>query len=204
MYEDVDPSQLQESGCAEGEKERTGPDDPIEELEGLILAQDCNGFGQSGKVPWQLQDLSFAEKLLISQGRFRARENERNAIMFAAPIVKIYNILPPSQDDISEILAFIFVGPARSTDREYVRTPMLVRRQKIQDALDWLKLNYEDYVSLEISQENLMSLPESGIPCCVDWKQSEEADSNNIAAAMSSHDPGDGTENGSCSFSVLD
>ncbi|KAJ7077028.1 hypothetical protein C8R44DRAFT_543988, partial [Mycena epipterygia] len=127
-----------------------------------------------------------------------------NANMFAAPVVKVYNILPPSADDISDVLAFVFVGPARPSDEDYVRTPTLVRRQKVQDALDWLKLNHCDYEQLIISQENLKNLPESGIPCGVDWKKTEQGESNNVAEAMSVYDNGDeeGTTAGPCSFSV--
>ncbi|KAJ7088932.1 hypothetical protein C8R44DRAFT_561738, partial [Mycena epipterygia] len=127
-----------------------------------------------------------------------------NAIMFATPVVKVYNILPPSQDEISEVLAFVFVGPARPSDQEYVRTPMLVRRKRVQDALNWLKLNHSDYEQLSISAENLSALPESGIPCGVDWKRTEEDESNNLAAAMSQHDDTEehGTIKGPCSFSV--
>ena len=34
-----------------------------------------------------------------------------NAIMFANPTSKVYDILPPSLDEISEVLAFIYIGP---------------------------------------------------------------------------------------------
>lgn len=112
-----------------------------------------------------------------------------NAIMFSAPMVKIYNVLPPTRDEISEGLAFIFVGPARPTDQDYQRTPMPVRRRRVRDALDWLKLNHSDYQDLLISLENLAELPEAGIPCGVDWKGTAKGESNNVAAAMSVHDP---------------
>jgi len=36
---------------------------------------------------------------------------------------------------------------------------MLVRRQNVQEALEWLKLNHQDYEDLEISQDNLASYP---------------------------------------------
>lgn len=78
---------------------------------------------------------------MCDQGSGRGKMST-NAIMFSAPVVKVYNIFPPPKDEINEILAFVFVGPARPSDEEYVRTPMLVRRQKIKDALDWLKLNH--------------------------------------------------------------
>ncbi|KAJ7133234.1 hypothetical protein C8R44DRAFT_611372 [Mycena epipterygia] len=207
-------------------KERFSEDDPIEELDDCSsVCVDCEErlrknvlplFSLAneiwiGEVPCQLRDLSFAEKMLIAKVRHNRcvvrvasgrGKMSANAVMFAAPVVKVYNILPPSADDISEVLAFVFVGPARPSDEDYVRTPMLVRRSKVQDALEWLKLNHSDYAQLTVSQENLNNLPESGIPCGVDWKQTEEGESNNVAAAMSVHDNGDeeGTTAGPCSF----
>ncbi|KAJ7083513.1 hypothetical protein C8R43DRAFT_909503, partial [Mycena crocata] len=263
MCEDMDPEKIEESGCAVcgqltpnieltprdeldldwdllcrpgvTRKERFHNDDPVEELEGPILLDNCNSVCADcearmrsrvlplfslanhiwiGQVPWQLQDLSFAEKMLIAKVRHNRcvirvasgrGKMSANAIMFSSPVVKVYHILPPSKDDISEVMAFIFVGPARPTDQEYVRTPMLVRREKVRHALEWLKLNHEDYAQLEISSENLADLPESGIPCGVDWKQTDPDESNNVAAAMSVHESSEehGTGEGACSFSTL-
>ncbi|KAJ7191442.1 hypothetical protein GGX14DRAFT_537861 [Mycena pura] len=262
MCEDVDPSLLEESGCAvcgqltptvqltnlkdvqlnwdilcnDGvtRKERFHVHDPIEDVPGPVLANNCDGICISckarmrkgfapvhslsnhlwaGEIPRQLQNLSFAEKMLIAKVRHNRcvvrvasgrGKMSANAIMFATPIVKLYNVLPPTKDEVSEVLAFVFLAPTRPTEQDFVRTPMLVRRQYIKDALDWLKLNHSDYVDLDISLENLNSLPEAGIPCGVDWKPIEEDKSNNIAAATSVHDQGDelGTEAGPCSFSV--
>jgi hypothetical protein len=128
-----------------------------------------------------------------------------NAIMFATPIRKVYDILPLSRDELSEVLAFVFLGSAKPTDADFVHTPMFVRRQRVKAALDWLKLNHKDYISLEISDDNLNDLPEAGIPCGVDWKQTEGGDSNLVPEAMSVDNPGDvdeGTSSGPCSFAV--
>ncbi|KAJ7938557.1 hypothetical protein B0H13DRAFT_2226302 [Mycena leptocephala] len=128
-----------------------------------------------------------------------------NAIMFATPVVKVYNTLPLSQNEVSEVLAFVFLGSAKPTDEDFVRTPMLVRRQRVKDALDWLKLNHRDYEDLQISQQNLNFLPESGIPCGVDWKETAPNESNLVAEAMSVDNNGDedeGTSSGPCSFAV--
>ena len=41
---------------------------------------------------------------------------------------------------------------------------MLVRRNNVKDALEWLKLNHVDYEDLYISEENLNTYPLAGIP----------------------------------------
>jgi hypothetical protein len=51
-----------------------------------------------------------------------------NAIMFATPIMKVYNVLLLSRDELSEVLAFVFLGSAKPTEEDFVRTPMFVRR----------------------------------------------------------------------------
>lgn len=72
-------------------------------------------------MPPQLQELTYAEQVMITRvrhnrcvirvnpGRVRMHEN---AIMFARPASKVYPKLPPSRDEISEVLAFIFTGSA--------------------------------------------------------------------------------------------
>ncbi|KAJ6623834.1 hypothetical protein B0H10DRAFT_772277 [Mycena sp. CBHHK59/15] len=127
-----------------------------------------------------------------------------NAIMFENPTRQVYDILPPSQTELSEVIAFVFLGPTKPTDEEFTRTPMLVRRQRVKDALDWLILNHVDYAELSVSQENLDALPENGIPFGVDWKQSSHSESNPSLEQMSVDDDGgsEGTLNGPCTFAV--
>ncbi|KAJ6590396.1 hypothetical protein DFH09DRAFT_1244966 [Mycena vulgaris] len=104
-----------------------------------------------------------------------------NAIMFSQPVLKVYLKLPPSREEMSEV--------------DFDRTPMLVRRSKVSEALDWLKLNHEDYADLEISQENLLSYAEHDIPVVVDYRRAE---------ARSLNDPNEehGTAEGQCTFAV--
>ncbi|KAJ7883833.1 hypothetical protein B0H14DRAFT_3082409 [Mycena olivaceomarginata] len=156
-----------------------------------------------GKVPWQLKDLSYAEKMLVAKvchnrcvirvasGRGKL---SANAIMFANPTMKVYNILPPTRDELSEVLAFVFLGPSKPMEEEFRRTPIL--------ALDWLKLNHSDYSDLEISLDNLANLPEDGIPCSVEWKQTEEGETSKVPEQLSVHDDGEeeGTTSGPCTF----
>jgi hypothetical protein len=128
-----------------------------------------------------------------------------NAIMFAQPALKVYLKLPPSRDEISEVLAFIFTGSAAPTQEDFDRTPMLVRRQKVADALEWLKLNHEDNADLEISEENLLSYAHRDIPVVVDYKHTKGELTDSVPAdARSVFDKNleHGTTDGQCTFAV--
>jgi hypothetical protein len=95
-----------------------------------------------------------------------------NAISFANPTPIVYDVLPPSKDELDEILAFIYTGPCKPTPKDFEKTPLLVRRNKVANALEWLKLNHCDYYDLEISQRNLESYPEGGPPVIVEYLSS--------------------------------
>ncbi|KAJ7917962.1 hypothetical protein B0H13DRAFT_1465418, partial [Mycena leptocephala] len=69
-------------------------------LKGLVPVKSLANHIWIGKVPWALRDLSFAEKMLIATVRHnrcvvRVASGRgkmcANAIMFATPIVKVYN-----------------------------------------------------------------------------------------------------------------
>lgn len=185
-------------------KERTSKTDAVEDLPGPILDDACHhicvecelSLGNNnmpinalangiwiGAIPEQLRDLTFAECLLIAKIRHnrclirvssgRAKMTA-NVVMFANPILKIYKVLPPSREDLEEILAFIFTGPTQPGPEEIERTPMLVRRNKVANALEWLKLNHKDYQELEISQTNLESYPLKGVVVDPEYIQQRE------------------------------
>jgi hypothetical protein len=217
-----------------GRQERHCISDPVVSLKGPILAENCQHVCQTcqtflkknqkppqslansfwiGAIPSALQNMTFAEKMLISKIRHnkclvrvssgRAKMTA-NVIMFSNPTVKVYHSLPPSRQDISEVLAFVFQGPAKPTDDDIKRTPMLVRRNKVKDALEWLKLNHTDYEDLHISPENLNSYPLAGVPVDVEYSKSDPNLGNKIPTAMSIHDNEieEGTTNGPCPFTV--
>ena len=77
--------------------------------------------------------------------------------------------MPPPIDEMDEILAFIFTGPCQPTDDDFRRIPLLVRRNKVAKALEWLKLNHTDYADLEISYKNLESYPEDSPPVVMNY-----------------------------------
>ena len=217
-----------------GRYERLYESDPIMSLKGPILAENCdhvcgtcqlflkknkmppeslaNSFW-IGAIPLVLQNLTFAEKMLISKIRHnkclvrvssgRAKMTA-NVIMFSNPTVKVYHALPPSRREISEILAFVFQGPVQPTESDIKRTPMLVRRNVVKDALEWLKLNHVDYEDLNISFENLNDYPLVGVPVNIEYSKSDPESGNKFASAMSVYDNEfeEGTTDGPCPFTV--
>jgi hypothetical protein len=217
-----------------GRLERIHESDPVMSLKGPILAEGCDHccvtcrtFLKKGKMPPEslansfwigsipsvLKNLTFAEKMLISKIRHnkclvrvssgRAKMTA-NVIMFANPTVKVYHALPPSRREISEVLAFVFQGPIQPTESDIKRTPMLVRRNVVRDALDWLKLNHTDYEDLYISLDNLGEYPLAGVPVNIEYSKSDPESGNKFASAMSNHDNEieDGTTEGPCPFTV--
>jgi hypothetical protein len=209
-------------------------DEPITELNGPIVAEGCSHVcvdcesalvnkkipksalalhNWVGAVPPQLQDLTYAEKLMIAKVRHnkcvvrvhsgRVRMSA-NAIMFSQPILKVYQKLPPSREEMQEILAFVYIGSAQPTLEDFERTPLLVRRKKVLEALEWLKLNHEGYSELEISIENLNSYAERDIPVVVDYRHSAAEEESIPISAKAVNDDGEehGTDTGECTFVV--
>ena len=212
-------------------QERTSNADKINEIPGPVLEPDCrhvckeclvslkkgkmpkmslaNGLWL-GKVPKVLQDLKYAEKLLIARvrhnrcivkvkasGRYKMRAN---AIVFENPIPKVYDLLPPPLEEFDQILAFMFTGPCKPTKDDLKRTPLLVRRNKVANALRWLILNHLDYEGVEISEENLNQYPVEDVPVVIDYRESIV---NKEAEEFSLHDTeGDDGFDGDCSFVV--
>ncbi|KAF8578870.1 hypothetical protein K439DRAFT_1361020, partial [Ramaria rubella] len=163
-----------------------------------------------GQVPIQLRGLSYTEKLLIA----RVRKNycvvrvesgffkmQANAVLFPNPTPKIYQALPPHRNELDEILALIFTGPTKPTEKELRRTPLLVHSNKVHEALNWLKCNHKDYFDLDISIHNLNSYKDNEITFTIEYHQSH---SNKHAQSKSIHDcePEEGTAEGECPFVV--
>ncbi|KAJ7171226.1 hypothetical protein C8R46DRAFT_851822, partial [Mycena filopes] len=222
-------------GEAVTRRERFSSDDPIEDLPGPVLADGCKHICVTcekylsvkkvppnalvrhcwlGKVPEQLTGLSYAESVMIARIRHNrcvVRVNSgrvrmhANTIMFAQPALKVYKKLPPSRAEMNEVLAFVFTGSSAPTQEDFDRTPMLVRRDKVARALEWLKLNHEGYSDLEISEENLQSYALKDVPVVVDFRRTKADPSDSIPTiARSVFDKGEehGTENGKCTFAV--
>jgi Helitron helicase-like domain at N-terminus len=211
--------------------ERNVYSDPVQEIKGPVIDHECSSVCRScrqilhrghvptyalanglwlGKTPPVLQDLKFAERMLISRVRHNhcvvrvssgMTKMTANAVTFENPMPKIYQALPPPLEELDQVLAFIYTGPCKPTLEDLKRTPLLVRRNRVAMALEWLKLNHKDYYDLEISYENLMQYPEEGSPVVVTYKSAFE---NKLPEATSLHDneEEDGVEDGDCPFVV--
>ena len=90
-----------------------------------------------GKVPDELKNLRFVEKILIARVRHTCayvkvasgmRKMKANVVAFESPIPKIYSVLPPPREDLDEVLAILFTGPSKPTSEDFSRTPFQLER----------------------------------------------------------------------------
>ena len=232
---DLDLSILSDSGDEMiTREERKSSSDPIKRHAGPIrdFACDhiCEGCVKSirdeklprnslanglwiGKVPPELQDLSWMEKMMIARvnhnycvvrfsmsGLVGLHKLKANAISFSVPMPKVYQCLPPTREELDEVIAFIYIGTVKPTKEDWVRTPFLVRHRKVKAALDWLKLNHTDYAGIEISQERLDSYKEDEPPVIVDWHKADMFTDREATAVTPHHEDDGGTEEGRCPF----
>jgi len=214
--------------------ERLTPLDPHSEIPGPVMLSRCSGVcpsclnalrqtkcprlslangGWLGEVPPYLQDLSFAEKLMVSRmyhNKFIVRVGcgqmklKGNVILFTKPMQKVYAILPPPKDELQEILAVVFFGPTQPTIDDYKRIPLLVRHKKVLDALSWLRLNHSGYQDLSISLENLSQYKEDEPPVVVEWRWSANGTVRPEGLSKHSQDirEEEGVVEGKCPFIV--
>ena len=163
-----------------------------------------------GEVPKELKNLRYVEKILVAKVRHTCayvkvasgmRKMKANVVAFESPVPKIYAMLPPPREDIDEVLAILFTGPSKPTPEDFARTPFLVRRNAVINALEWLKLNHADYADIEISNENLAQYEETMPPVSVEYRPAE---TNKVPEGTSvfDHKDEDGTMEGDCAFTV--
>ncbi|KAF9465628.1 hypothetical protein BDZ94DRAFT_1320192 [Collybia nuda] len=135
--------------------ERKKSSDPIREFKGPVLDYQCdmvcnecrkilrkgevpkNALANNlwlGNVPDELSSLNFVEKLLVARVRHNCcfarvssgmKKLVSHVIAFESPMPKIYACLPPPVDEIDQVLAIMFTGPAQPTEKEFKRTPLL-------------------------------------------------------------------------------
>ena len=77
------------------------------------------GLGLDWDWTWSghgLPDYSWLSVMSSSSGMSKMK---CNAIMFENPTPKIYSCLPPPIEDLDEVLAFIFTGPAGPSPENY-------------------------------------------------------------------------------------
>ena len=164
-----------------------------------------------GEVPKVLCDLNYVERILVARIHHNCcfvkvassglKKMTAHVIAFESPLPKVYRILPPPVEDMDDVLAILFTGPSKPTEQDLTRLPLLVRRNHVRKALEWLKLNHVDYKDLEISYENLEKYPEDTPPVSVEYRCEE---SNKVPEGTSTFDNevDDGVATGDCPFIV--
>jgi len=212
---------LSRSRCEITHNERTTDSAPIKELPAPVLDPTCTNIcisykhslwkGQTFKyafakglwldtIPSQLQNLTFAEQLLIAyvcynkcivRVSFDMHTMKANAIIFENPTSKIYHVLSSSIEELDDVLAVIFTGPCRPTDKDTKWIPLLVWKHKVYSTLEWHKFSYD----------NLKEYPENGCPVVVAY---QHAETNKNAESTSAFDQNyeNGIEYGLCPFIV--
>ncbi|TFK59150.1 hypothetical protein BDN72DRAFT_733635, partial [Pluteus cervinus] len=102
---------------------------------------------------------------------------------------------------MEEVLAILFTGPAKPTEKDFARAALLVRRNNVIRALKWLKLNHKDYADIEISLSNMNQYSETAPPVSVEYKHAE---TNKIPETqdLTNMDKEDGVTAGDCPFMV--
>ena len=98
------------------------------------------------------------------------RKMKANIVAFELPIPKIYNILPPPYEELDEVLAILFTGPAKLTEKDFAHTPFLVRHNAVITVLEWLRLKHSNYAEIEISHENASQYDEDMPPVSVEYQ----------------------------------
>lgn len=164
-----------------------------------------------GEVPMELANLRFMEKILIAHVRTNScfvhvtssslRKMTSHVIAFESPVPKVYNRLPPPIEDMDDVLAMLFTGPCKPTEKEFQCTPLLVRCNHIAKAFKWLKLNHVDYADLEILYDKLSRYPEDSPPVSIEYQHSM---TNKVEEDTSEFDDAvdDGVSEGECLFLV--
>ena len=116
-----------------------------------------------GFVPTVLSDLTFIERQLIARihpvvSLYKIQNCQYgykgNIINFPQNVQEVADILPLKISDDSNVITIRL-----DTSNSY--HDFLVRRDAVHKALIWLKENNPFYKNVQISEENLLSLPES-------------------------------------------
>ncbi|KAG6904889.1 hypothetical protein DXG01_006440 [Tephrocybe rancida] len=180
-------------------------------LRGVVLNNALSNGFWIGPVPDVLKNLNWVEQLLIAKVRRSLcyahvsssglKKMNAHLIAFESPVQRVYEMLPPSRAELDDVLAVLFTGPCEPTGDDLKRTPLLVHRKAVKDALEWLKLNHITYSDVEISYDRLNEYPEHEPPVSIIYRKSAE-EMQTVDPAMFKVDGETGVDDGECPFVV--
>ena len=132
-----------------------------------------------GDVPDELKGLTIPEQKLISLYRHNSciiklhspwhssstaqPALKGNCITFPQNVSNIATSLPLSPNELAESIKIIFIGASKPS-RHHLRKVLTVRRQRILDALNWLKNNNTLYSHITLDRHIIDTLPDNDIP----------------------------------------
>jgi len=141
-----------------------------------------------GRVPWQIQVLTFPEQLLISLvyprvfvfklfpkkvGGIRdlsqlQRAMCGNVTLYAMDSKGVASmvegrLVPQHPRVLASLISVTYIGPGE-LPKPWLHTIFRVRRAVVHDALKWLKINNPYYTDIQISRANLNQLPDDDVP----------------------------------------
>ncbi|KAF7320708.1 ATP-dependent DNA helicase [Mycena chlorophos] len=128
-----------------------------------------------GEIPFVLEILTLPERLLIgiAGGKGWDRETINSGLRGNVSTYRLNtkeisemitgNLMPRPLGLLTAVIAVTFVG-AKNVPLLLLPDIFEVRRQRVADALLWLKANNPLYADVEISADRLSSLPEGGVP----------------------------------------
>ncbi|KAJ3870369.1 hypothetical protein F5051DRAFT_304231, partial [Lentinula edodes] len=149
----------------------------------IPLRSYANGLW-TGTLPLPLQDLTFLEEQCIARARatkcmFKLElgptgqyASRGNVCIFPQDPSPLTTCLPPPLSQLHDEICVILVGSpdAEVTVETLSRSPLLVRRSRIIEALRWLIQNNPLYADLNVGiiESNAAQYPENGIPIPVE------------------------------------
>ena len=175
-----------------------------------------------GPVPPELSDLTPIEEAMIARCRAKCwivqlkeesstiimPETQRGVrghiIIYPQRPSGIAKILPPSINDLLTPICVLFVG-ANPPTLEWLHEkakPLCVRREKVRNALNWLKKNNPLYIDIEINNDLLNSLDDNHI---LPYHIEHIVPSNQMETLQSRYDENDSADlNSDCVTAELD
>jgi hypothetical protein len=135
-----------------------------------------------GDVPPELQDLTPVEESIIARCRAKAciiqmksddgivlpntqRGVQGHIVIYPQRPDNLLNVLPPSLDDACTPICVVFIGSQQPT-QEWLRQnarPLIVRRERIRAALQWLKAHNHLYRDIIVDNNSLATFPENDV-----------------------------------------
>jgi hypothetical protein len=136
-----------------------------------------------GPIPHELSELTMVEECLIARARAKSwivklqeteggtsspvtqRGLKGHTIIYPQQPGELATVLPPPMNEMLTFICIVFVGSSTLT-KDWLRTkakPLVVRREKVYNALLWLKEHNPLYKDVNLSIDNLQSLPEEDV-----------------------------------------